>query len=162
MTDDVLAKVDRMAMAHSLEVRVPFLDHTLVEFAARLPWTMKRRGGVSKWLLRRVASELLPPAIVARGKQGFAVPLERWFGGDFDRVARERLDAAALSRRPELDPDGVRALVERATGPARIPGSLRLLWSTLLYVMWAETFVDRAPQTPRSRPRLLVEERVVS
>src|SRR5438105_15294934 len=112
---------------------------------------MKRRGGVSKWILRRMAKDLLPASILARGKQGFAVPLARWFGGDFERFAASRLRPPALARRPELDAAAVAALVVRATGPSRDAASLRLLWSVLLYVMWAETFLDRPLAPPGER-----------
>ena len=117
MTDDVLAKVDRMSMAHALEVRVPLLDHVVVEFAARMPMDYKLRGGVSKWLLKRATRDLLPPAILGRGKQGFGVPLERWFGGTFDAFVAEHLAPARLARRGVFDPAGVARLVRRATGP---------------------------------------------
>src|SRR5207248_4267337 len=84
LTDDVLAKVDRMSMAHGLEVRAPFLDHEVVEFAARLPFEYKLRGATSKAVLKRAARDLLPASTLARGKQGFGVPIARWFGGRFD------------------------------------------------------------------------------
>jgi len=76
---DVMTKVDRMSMAHSLEAREPLLDHVLVEYAASLPPTMKYRDGVSKYLLKRVAEKYLPKDIIHRKKQGFGVPLEYWF-----------------------------------------------------------------------------------
>jgi asparagine synthase (glutamine-hydrolysing) len=155
MTDDVLAKVDRMSMAHALEVRVPLLDHVLVEFGARLPFDYKLRGGVSKWLLKRAAADLLPPSILARGKQGFGVPLTRWFGGDFDRVLAERLSPAALARRPELDAHGVAALVARATQGGLDAQGLRPLWAILVHVLWAETFLDRPLAKPATRSRLV-------
>ncbi len=79
LQDDILVKVDRASMLHSLEVRAPFLDIELVDFVRRLPARMKLRGGTSKWILRRAAESLLPREVLTRSKQGFAVPIGRWF-----------------------------------------------------------------------------------
>lgn len=78
LQDDILVKVDRASMLHSLEVRAPFLDIELVDFARRLPSSLKLRGGQTKWLLKEVAATLLPHDIVHRRKQGFALPVGRW------------------------------------------------------------------------------------
>lgn len=78
LQDDILVKVDRASMLHSLEVRAPFLDVELVDFARRLPSTLKLRAGQTKWLLKEVAASLLPDGIVHRRKQGFALPVGRW------------------------------------------------------------------------------------
>lgn len=79
LQDDILVKVDRASMMHSLEVRAPFLDIDVVDFARRLPSDQKLRGGVTKWLLKRAVAPLLPAGITARPKQGFAIPLGQWF-----------------------------------------------------------------------------------
>src|SRR4029079_16340609 len=76
---DILTKVDRMSMAHSLEARVPLLDHELVEFAATIPPELQLRHGTKKYLFKRALRGILPDAIIDRPKQGFAVPLGRWF-----------------------------------------------------------------------------------
>lgn len=78
LQDDILVKVDRASMLHSLEVRAPFLDADLVDFARRLPSDMKLRGGTTKWVLRKIASRLLPESIIRRPKQGFGVPIGQW------------------------------------------------------------------------------------
>jgi asparagine synthase (glutamine-hydrolysing) len=155
MTDDVLAKVDRMSMAHGLEVRVPLLDHRIVEFAARLPFDYKLRGGVSKALLKHAMRDLLPRETLARGKQGFGVPLERWFGGRFEGFVRDTLSPAALARRGAFDPAGVTALVARATVPSPDPRAGRQLWAVLVFELWAQAFLDRVPAQPAERPRLV-------
>ena len=165
MTDDVLAKVDRMSMAHSLEVRVPLLDHKLVEFAATLPFDYKLRGGVSKALLKLAVRDLLPPSILGRGKQGFAVPLKHWFGDRFDAVLGEVLSPAALERRGLFEPEAVARLAARATAPAADPRAGRLLWALVVFEMWARTFLDRAPGGPPPRTPLVTREletRIVS
>lgn len=78
LQDDILVKVDRASMLHSLEVRAPFLDIEVVDFLRKLPASMKLRGGTTKYLLRRAARTILPDEIIDRGKQGFAVPVGRW------------------------------------------------------------------------------------
>ena len=81
MLDDILVKVDRMSMAHALEVRSPLLDHEMVELAAQIPTRMKIRGSRGKHILRRVLQDKLPPRAIQKGKQGFSVPLRDWFRG---------------------------------------------------------------------------------
>ena len=98
---DILTKVDRASMAHSLEVRVPFLDHTLIEWATRLPARAKMRDGEGKWLLKRAMRAYLPSELLDRPKMGFAVPLSRWFRGPL----RTRLRDALLG--PVLDETGL-------------------------------------------------------
>jgi len=159
MTDDVLAKVDRMSMAHALEVRVPLLDTRVVEFAARLPYHLKWRNGTSKWLLKRVARDLLPPAILARGKQGFAVPLERWFGGRFESFVGETLSPRAIASRGLFDPDAVARLVARATAPTPDRRAGRLVWALLVFELWARAFLVRPGDRPDSpRPALVARQ----
>lgn len=162
MTDDVLAKVDRMSMAHSLEVRVPLLDTKVVEFTSRLPYDLKWRGGTSKWLLKKVARDLLPPAIIARGKQGFAMPVERWFSGRFAAFVAETLSRPTMARRGLFDPDVVAGLVARAVAPGvrdRYAG--RLVWSLLIFELWAQAFLDRPGDAPAGpRPSLIGHETV--
>ena len=145
MTDDVLVKVDRTSMAHALEVRVPLLDHHVLEFVARLPFEMKLRGGVTKWILKESVRDLLPPETLARGKQGFGVPLERWFGGDFGRLAREVLLDPRARARGWLDPRGVSRVLR--DGGAREDRRARQVLALVCLELWAQTYLDR----PRDR-----------
>ena len=94
MPDALLVKSDRMSMAHSLELRVPFLDHKLVEFCARLPENLKIRRGINKYLLKKVMKSLLPPNILTRSKQGFPIPTKTWFRGSLGDFVRDRLLAS--------------------------------------------------------------------
>jgi asparagine synthase (glutamine-hydrolysing) len=142
MTDDVLVKVDRTSMLESLEVRCPLLDHRVLEFAARIPFEYKLRGDVTKWILRDVARDLLPPEILRRGKQGFGVPLERWFGGDFGRLAREVLLDPRARGRGWLDPRGVAQVL--AGGDLRDERRSRQVWALVCLELWAQTFLDRS------------------
>ncbi len=141
MIDDVLVKVDRTSMLESLEVRCPLLDHRVLEFVARVPFEHKLRGDVSKWLLKEVARDLLPPEILRRPKQGFGMPLEHWFGGDFGRLAHEvLLDPRALGR-GWFDPRAVRGLLDG--GDARTGRRARQTWALVCLELWAQTFLDR-------------------
>jgi asparagine synthase (glutamine-hydrolysing) len=100
----LLMRVDKMTMATSLEARVPFLDHELVEFAMALPPDMKIRDGVGKYLLKKaVAASLLPKHIVYRPKQGFAAPVAEWFKGELGYTAQRRIRNSALAQRELLD-----------------------------------------------------------
>src|SRR3989338_2778743 len=90
LPDDLLAKVDRMSMAHGLEVRVPFLDHAIVEFAAGLPAALSLRGGRTKTVARRALQGLVPPDILGRPKKGFGMPIAEWLRGSLrPRVASQ-------------------------------------------------------------------------
>jgi asparagine synthase (glutamine-hydrolysing) len=88
---DILTKVDRMSMAHSLEARVPLLDHPLVEYACGLPAAFRMRGGQTKYLLRHILRGRVPEEVLSRPKQGFGVPLRLWFGECLPGFFRERL-----------------------------------------------------------------------
>jgi asparagine synthase (glutamine-hydrolysing) len=94
LVDNLLVKADRMSMGNSLELRVPFLDHKVVEFAWRLPVSLKIRGGTGKYLLRKYMEPLLPSTITQRPKKGFAVPIDEWFRGDLAGFVRETLHAS--------------------------------------------------------------------
>jgi asparagine synthase (glutamine-hydrolysing) len=141
MTDDVLVKVDRTSMMSSLEVRAPLLDHVVLEFLARLPFEYKLRGDTTKWVLRECARALLPPGILARGKQGFGVPLERWFGADFGRLAREVLLDRRCRERGWLDPAGVRRVLDGRT--TRDDRHARQVFTLVCLELWAQAWLDR-------------------
>jgi asparagine synthase (glutamine-hydrolysing) len=141
MTDDVLAKVDRTSMLESLEVRCPLLDHLVLEFVARIPFEYKLRGDVTKWVLKEIASDLLPPETLQRSKQGFGMPLERWFGDDFGRLAREVLLDPRARGRGWFDPRGVERLL--AGAGRRGERGVRQVWALLCLELWAQTYLDR-------------------
>jgi asparagine synthase (glutamine-hydrolysing) len=108
----LLMRVDKMTMATSVEARVPFLDHDLVEFAMALPPRMKVRDGVGKYLLKKAVDGLLPREIVYRRKQGFGAPMEEWFRGDFGRRAQREIRESSLAERGLLNYDRLDALWE--------------------------------------------------
>lgn len=130
---DILTKVDRASMSVSLEARVPLLDHHLVEFAVGLPSRLKYRDGVGKWLLRESIKGLVPPSVLSRPKQGFAIPLRRWFRHEL----RYRLDSLLqpASRLGEfVDRSSVQRLVAEHVSRRRDHSSM--LWRLLVLELW--------------------------
>ena len=91
LPDDLLTKVDRMSMLHSLEVRVPLLDHKLIELAGSIPFSLKLKGKTTKYILKQAMKDLLPARVLKQRKQGFQIPLRRWFRGELASVARRLL-----------------------------------------------------------------------
>ncbi len=134
LPDDLLTKVDRATMTHSLEARVPYLDHRLVEFCARLEPAQKIRGTTHKSLLKRVARRYLPADIIDRGKQGFVMPLTEWIAGRLQGELDDHLGDAGLARRG-LFGDGVlaRLLAEHRRGRRNHAGRL---WALLILERW--------------------------
>ena len=134
LPDDILVKVDRAAMAVSLETRVPLLDHRVIEFAWRLPLALKIRDGAGKWLLRRLLGRLVPPALVERPKTGFGVPLDGWLRGPLKGWAADLLDASRLTREGWLDARPVaQAWREHLSGRYN---HQHALWCVLMFESW--------------------------
>jgi asparagine synthase (glutamine-hydrolysing) len=131
---DILTKVDRMSMGNSLEVRVPILDHKVVEFAARLPMHYKLRGQTTKYLLKKAFGNLLPPGILTRPKMGFGLPLRHWFAHDMSGFLRDALFDSKARQRGYFNEPFVDELVrEHASG--RRDNSY-LLWRLLALEIW--------------------------
>ena len=123
-----------MSMAHGLEVRSPFLDTDLLDFAMRLPARMKLRGWRSKYILKKAFSDLLPQTILNRPKHGFGVPLGAWFRHELDGYVRDTLLATDSRVSSYLAPEGIRQLVqEHASG--RVDHGHQL-WSLLTLEIW--------------------------
>jgi asparagine synthase (glutamine-hydrolysing) len=139
---DILTKVDRMTMAHSLEARPPLLDHTLVEFAATIPARFRMRDGTTKYIFKQALRGLLPDAIIDRRKQGFAVPLARWFRGDLADFTRDLLLSDTCRQRGVFD---VRQ-IERLLALNDRGRDLDLqLWTLLSFELWCRRFLDASP-----------------
>jgi len=139
--DHLLPIVDRLAMAHGLEVRPPFLEHRMVEFAGHLPADLKLRGTQLKYILRRVAARYLPPEIIHRPKQGFGFPLARWMQTDLSGLLREviadsRFIAAGIFSRPYVE----RLLHEHLQG--KRDHNFRL-WILLNLEVWHRLFLEQ-------------------
>ncbi len=140
LPDDILVKVDRMSMAVSLEAREPLLDHRLLEFAARVPSSMKLRHGRGKHLLRRLLARRLPAAIVDRPKQGFAVPIGDWLRGPLRPMVDDLLTSGRLGERGLFDTRQVARLWrEHASGSH---DHRHRLWSLVMLELWFRHFVD--------------------
>jgi asparagine synthase (glutamine-hydrolysing) len=143
LAEDILAKVDRTSMAVSLEVRAPFLDRRVAEFAASLPFEYKLRGRTSKYILKRAVRDLLPPFVTRRGKKGFGVPVAEWLKGRLRPLARDLLSPARLARHGLFNAAYVARLQdEHERGRAN---HRKLLWTLLVFELWHESFVE----TPR-------------
>ena len=140
LADDILVKVDRVTMANSLEARAPLLDHVLLEFCARLPFHLKNHGKVGKYLLKKVARELLPEACLQKSKQGFAIPLAAWFRAEFKPLMRDILSSQSFRERGIFNVAGVRVCFERHLSGQQ--DFSELLWLVLTYEMWARAFID--------------------
>ena len=137
LPDDILTKVDRASMAVGLEVRVPLLDHRLVEFMARLPASLKQKNRTSKYLLRKVLRKYVPDALVDRPKMGFAVPLDSWLRGPLRDWAEDILDEKKLKNGGWFDPVPIRkAWHQHLAGSGNHQEGL---WGILM----AQTWLDR-------------------
>src|SRR4029077_10482859 len=141
LTADILAKVDRMSMATSLEVRVPMLDHEFVEWVAALPVEWKFRTGARKYILKKLAERLgVPAELLHRRKQGFQLPLVDWMRNEMkDQFLRVLLEPRTLQR-VYFKPEAVRALVEEhARGRRNRSG---MLWRMLVLELWHRNFME--------------------
>jgi asparagine synthase (glutamine-hydrolysing) len=140
LPEDVLTKVDRMSMAHSIESRVPLLDNEVVAFAATLPSAMKIRENRRKHVLKAVAAALLPAEILNRRKQGFGVPLGAWFRGNLRELFSDTLLSPASLQRGYFEPVFVRQMVSEHLSGKR-DHTLRL-WQLVVFERWHRQYVD--------------------
>ena len=146
LPEDLLVKMDRATMAHSLEARAPLLDHELVEFTGRAARRSARcDAGTTKVLLREIARTLLPPSMLDRPKYGFAAPLEGWFRSDLAGVYRDVVLAPDARLRDHLDQDvAATMLAEHLGGRADLS---RRMWLLLAFELWARRWLDNGVRT---------------
>ena len=136
LPDDILVKVDRASMAVSLETRAPFLDRDLMEFAWRLPMSMKIREGKGKWILRQLLDRHVPRALIERPKMGFGMPLDQWLRGPLKEWAGDLLAEDRLRREGFLQPEAITSAWQ-----AHLKGEASFgyrLWSVLMFQAWLE------------------------
>ena len=140
LTDDLLVKMDRATMAHSLEARSPFLDHVLMEFVASLPPTFKLSGRQKKRLLKAALRGLLPDIVLDRPKMGFTVPLANWFRGELREMAYDILLSSRSLQRGYFQAKGIAMLLdEHCRGQE---DHAEDLWDLLVLELWHRTFID--------------------
>jgi asparagine synthase (glutamine-hydrolysing) len=136
---ELLMKQDQMSMQASIESRVPFLDHPLVEFTATLPETLKLRGRTTKYILREAMRDFLPPEILARGKMGFPVPVGRWFREGYAGIVNEFVLGARATERGLFDPATVQTLVREHAADR---DHTERLWALVNVEIWHRLFID--------------------
>jgi asparagine synthase (glutamine-hydrolysing) len=140
LPDDILALTDRMSMCHSLEVRVPFLDHTLFEFSATIPVEMKLKWLQKKHFLKKSLRDLLPKPVLAHKKQGFVGPMPRWLKNDLRIYTLDVLSPANLSRHGIFDGDTVaRILADHFEGRET---NDTLIWALIVFQRWFNVYLD--------------------
>jgi asparagine synthase (glutamine-hydrolysing) len=145
LPDDILTKVDRASMAVGLEVRVPLLNHHIVEFAWRLPFDMKLRGNVTKWAMREILYRHVPRALIERPKQGFMVPLDEWLRGPLHDWIGDLVAPENLRRDGFFDADAIGARWRDHRNREWDWGYV--LWNVAMFQSWLEE-ERRAPGAP--------------
>jgi len=133
LADQNLVKVDRASMANGLEVRCPFLDKELVQFAARLEFKDKIKGFKTKAILREIAKDLLPKEIINLPKKGFGVPLKEWLGNELKPLINENLSLKKIKEEGILNPEVVGRILKRKNQDA--------IWKLLVFEIWREKWL---------------------
>ena len=141
MAEDILTKVDRASMAVSLEVRAPFLDPRVAEFAASIPLEYKLKGSKGKYILKKAMENLLPKNILHRPKKGFGIPIAEWLRGRLNPLMHELLDPARLKNQGLFDEKFVQKLIkEHETNTA---SHHKQLWTLLVFQLWFDNFLEK-------------------
>jgi asparagine synthase (glutamine-hydrolysing) len=142
LPDDILALTDRVGMWHSLELRVPFVDHTLMEFCARIPSALKVRWGRKKYLLREAARPWVPASVLNHRKQGFAAPMALWLRGQLRAFVAASLSSDEVARFGALDPHEVVRHIDAHQSRRRLND--RAIFAMLMFQRWLGTAFEGA------------------
>ena len=145
-SDDELRKIDRISMRHSLEVRVPFLDHKLVEFVATIPSRYKLKMWKKKHVLIRALTGILPKEVLNRRKQGFSIPLSAWLRKPLRDLVHAYLGEAALRRVGLLNPTAVAQILDEHD--RRIHNHETAIWILLIFMLWHELYISSDAVSP--------------
>lgn len=142
LPNDILTKVDRAAMAASLETRVPLLDHRVIELAWRMPLAFKVRDGQGKWALRQILYRYVPRQLIERPKAGFAIPIGAWLRGPLRDWAESLLSPDALAGQPALDAAAIqKRWAEHLSGTHDRTASL---WGVLMFQAWTREWAKNS------------------
>jgi asparagine synthase (glutamine-hydrolysing) len=147
LTDDILVKVDKASMLNSLETRAPMLDQHLVEYVSSLPSTVRTLNGTLKYLLKKVAADLLLVEILTRRKQGFSVPIKHWFRSNLANYAYDVLDSSRARQRGIFNPQFIQGLLKTHASTKLVDHS-EAIWALLCLELWFETYIDQSPIQP--------------
>ena len=139
LPDCMLTKVDRASMANSLEVRVPLLDHRVVEYSHTIPETLKYRDGSGKYILKKLLARYVPQSLFDRPKMGFGVPIAQWFRKELKELLFDYLSPASLKKEGRFDPAVIhRTIDEHLNGTCN---HHYRLWTVLMWEMWRERWL---------------------
>lgn len=144
LPDDILVKVDKASMLNSLETRAPMLDHHVVEYVWSLPPEVRTPQGQLKHLLKKIASQMLPPEILARGKRGFSIPADRWLRGELAEYAADMLLSTRAQNRGIFQPGFIRNLLSSHARSGLIRHG-NMIWALLCLELWFQVYLDVAP-----------------
>jgi asparagine synthase (glutamine-hydrolysing) len=148
LPEDILAKVDAMSMATSLEARVPYLDNEVVDLALTIPSNLKVRRGVRKWILKRAFAAALPQEVLRRGKEGFSMPMKQWLTHEWNGLMHELLSPGALAAEGLFDSRYVEQLMREHESGTR--NHSHLLWALMVFQLWRDRF-EAATELPGVR-----------
>lgn len=141
LAEDILTKIDRASMAVSLEVRAPFLDHRVAEFAASLPLEYKLNGSTGKYILKKTIENLLPKSVTKRPKKGFGIPIAEWLKGRLNPLAHELLAPERLKKQDLFNADFVQILL--CEHEQSIANHHKQLWTLLVFQLWYDNFLAK-------------------
>jgi len=140
LQDNMLLKVDRTSMANSLEVRVPYLDHRLVEFVCGLPANMKLNGLTTKYILKKTAKDMLPDEIINRAKKGFGVPVAKWVKNELKDFILDILDVKKIKKEGIFNPKFIRDLLEDHFNGTK--DNRKLIWTLAVFELWRTIWIE--------------------